>query len=130
MNKEQSMIFNRTLTGVLLRSLRTEAGLQQVDAAMQIGYTNATFVCSVEKGGSIIPADKVQIFASVYLPKEKLELAAAILKLGYPDYWKSSLDIICTLSDKKIKPDALDEKVDKWIEAKKEKYSINFQGKQ
>jgi DNA-binding XRE family transcriptional regulator len=128
MNKEQMTVFNRVLTGMLLKAIRSEAGMQQVDAAMKIGYTNATFVCSVEKGSSVIPADKVNLFSAAYLPKEKLELAAAILRLGYPDYWENSVEIICAMSGKKIKPQEIHEKVKTWLKEKMEKYNISFQG--
>lgn len=42
----QEIMINRVKVGMVLKSMREQAGKSQRDAALSMGYSNATFICN------------------------------------------------------------------------------------
>lgn len=108
------LLINKLKLGMLLKAIRENEGVSQRDIALGIGYSNATFVCNVEKGANNMPIDKIFEFARNYAPADITMLSLAILRLAHPTAWttcyRAFSDGFDVDADKK-----LEKKVDKWI---------------
>lgn len=121
-----SNVVNRVKLGILLKTIREKEGKSQRDAALRIGYANATFVCNVEKGSNNIPINKLIDFAYEYCPREHHMMAAAILFCVLPDAWQAcSIIFPAILGTKKTGEDLAKLVVD-WIEQKYSEYGVTF----
>jgi DNA-binding XRE family transcriptional regulator len=127
MKNENTLLINRLKVGLLLKAIREERDISQRDMAVKVGYANPTFTCSVEKGNSNIPIDKVYDFAREYaLPGERDILGAAILKNLHADCWSTSCKIILSLTSSQQNIKDFDKEVDVWMSKELKRLKINI----
>lgn len=75
-------------SGKLLREYRLRQGLSQNQLARKIGYGSGQYVSNIERGVSLVPADKIVKLAKIVGTKP-YKFKAALLR----DY-KTQLDLI------------------------------------
>ena len=80
------------IIGNILKKLRHQSGLSQVEIATKIGYKNFQFVSNVERGASKIPFQQAKKFVHAYGGDAKL--LPAIIKLLHRDMWSVVLDLV------------------------------------
>lgn len=119
-------VVKRLKLGLLLKSMREEAGRTQRDSSIAIGYANATFVCNVEKGANNIPIGKVIDFAKEYCPSDYRMLSAAIIQYVMPEVWNACIVVIPFLTSGK-EGKIVSKEVNEWINNKFIQYGISFE---
>jgi len=121
------LLINRLKIGLLLKAIREERAISQKDMALKVGYANPTFTCSVEKGNSNIPIDKVYDFAREYaVAGERGTLGAAILKNLHPDCWDVSCKVIFDLVNFSKDAKEFAKEIDEWVNKELKKFKINI----
>ena len=126
MDKQQQLIVNRVKVGLIFKAIREESGLSQVDAALKLGYANATFTCNVEKGVSAVPLNKVAEFAEVYGAGDSAVVAGVLIKLAHPDAWEQVGKVYSKFAGNKKVMDRANKEVDKWIADMIKEFNIEF----
>lgn len=67
-----------TNSGKILKQSREKIGLSQGDVSKSLGYTTCQFVSNLERGISLIPANKFNIFCKT-LKISKAQLLEAVM---------------------------------------------------
>jgi transcriptional regulator with XRE-family HTH domain len=113
--KSPSQKDGRVMMGNILKKIRKNNDLSQVEVSKRLSLSNPNFISIIESGKSAPPKNKIFKFANAY--DADVLLSFALLKYTMNDWWQLWLEVQAHLSEEGWPdPFVVEQKVVEWVE--------------